>query len=101
MFCDTKLAAGWYRFMGAAGAKMPTTHVPAFRCGTAFSGWLDDCHPTMEDGEARKKVCFSDKENKAATCKGTENIFVKNCGSYFIYKLGNPPGCEMRYCGTD
>ena len=77
---------------------MPTTRVPAFRCGTDWSGWLDDAHPTVEDGKVRKKVCFSDR---STGCEYTKNIFVKNCRSYFIYKLENPPTCNLRYCGTD
>ena len=36
--CDYKLPEGWYRFVGAAGTKMPTTRVPAYRCGTDWSG---------------------------------------------------------------
>nr|XP_058967977.1 uromodulin-like [Pocillopora verrucosa] len=47
--CDDLLSTGWYRFVGAAGTKMPTTRVPAYRCGTDWSGWLDDVHPTVED----------------------------------------------------
>ena len=39
-----------YRFVGTAGTKMPTTRVPAYRCG---SGWLDDAHPTVEDGKLK------------------------------------------------
>ena len=49
--CDNQLAEGWYRFVGAAGTKMPTTRVPAYRCGTHWSGWLNGSHPTVEDGE--------------------------------------------------
>ena len=48
--CDYQLPEGWYRFVGAAGTKMPTTRVPAFRCGTNWSGWLNGAHPTVEDG---------------------------------------------------
>ena len=41
VLCDIQLPEGWYRFVGAAGAKMPTTRVPAFRCGTDWpDGWL-------------------------------------------------------------
>ena len=76
---------------------MPTTRVPAFRCGTDWSGWLDGAHPTMEDGEVENTVCFSDR---STGCKYTRDIFVKNCGSYFIYKL-RPTACNARYCGTD
>ena len=85
------------RFVGDAGSKMPTTRVSAFRCGTDWSGWLDGAHPTLEDGEIRRKVCFSDR---SAGCKYSVRISVKNCGSYFIYKLLST-SCFSRYCGTD
>ena len=97
-FCDNQPFEGWYRFVGDAGTKMPTTRVPAFRCGTTWSGWLDDAHPTVEDGEAYKKVCFSDR---STGCEHSVQISVKNCGSLFIYKLIKPPKCDSRYCSTD
>ena len=75
---------------------MPTTRVPRQRCGTVNSGWLNGAHPTVEDGEVRRSVCFSDGH---AGCKHPKYISVKNCGSYFIYKLV-PPTCYSRYCGT-
>ena len=96
--CDDLLPEGWYRFVGAAGTKMPTMRVPAFRCDTDFSGWLDGTHPTMEDDKVYRKVCFSDR---VKSCKHTKTIFVKNCGSYFIYRLNTPPGCSSRYCSAD
>ena len=96
--CDKQLPVEWYRFVGAAGTKMPTTYVPAYKCGTDWSGWLDDAHPTVEDDEVQKMVCFSDR---SPGCKHTKKISVKNCGSYFIYKLHQPTSCNMRYCGTD
>ena len=99
--CDYKLPGGWYRFVGAAGTKMPTTRVPAYRCGTDWSGWLDGAHPTVQDGEVQMKVCFSNRLSELPVCKYSTTIFVKNCGSYFIYKLHHPPGCDSRYCGTD
>ena len=89
---------GWYRFVGDAGTKMPTTRVPAYRCGTNWSGWLDGAHPTVEDGEIQRKVCFSDRSQD---CRHLAKIFVKNCGSYFIYKLFRSAVCPSRYCGTD
>ena len=95
--CDSQLSEGWYRFVGDAGTKMPTTRVPAYRCDTDFSGWLDGAHPTVEDSEIRRIVCFSDR---STGCKYSKGIFVKNCGSYFIYRLQTPP-CPSRYCGTD
>ena len=98
VLCDNQLPEGWYRFVGAAGTKMPTTRVPAHRCGTDWSGWLITAHPTVEDGEVRRTVCFSDR---STGCKQSRDISVKNCGSYFIYKLLKPPYCDSRYCGTD
>ena len=95
--CDSQLPEGWYRFVGAAGTKMPTMRVPAYRCGTVQSGWLDDDHPTVKNGEVQKTVCFTDR---TTGCKIKRKIPVKNCGSYFIYKL-YPPACFSRYCGTD
>ena len=77
---------------------MPTTRVPAFRCGTDWSGWLMTAHPTVEDGIVPAVVCFSDR---SVGCQYVKNIFVKNCGSYFIYKLQQLSTCESRYCGTD
>ena len=77
---------------------MPTTRVPAYRCGTNWSGWLHGVHPTVEAGEVDGKVCFSDR---STGCKDTRKIFVKNCGSYFIYKPHHPSFCHFRYCSTD
>lgn len=96
--CDNKLREGWYRFVGAAGTKMPTKRVPAYRCGTVWPGWLVGANPTVEDGEVSRKVCFSDRDSG---CRGTNVITVKNCGSYYIYKLIRPPACYMRYCATN
>ena len=98
LLCDNQLPEGWYRFVEAAGTKMPTTRVPAFRCGTNWSGWLDGAHPTTEDSEVSRKVCFS---GRRISCQYIITISVKNCGSYFIYELFHPPGCASRYCGTD
>ena len=77
---------------------MPTTRVSAFKCGTVHSGWLDGAHPTVEEGKVHRTVCFSDR---STGCKYLKKIFVKNCGSYYIYKLFDPRRCSVRYCGTD
>ena len=95
--CDWKLY-GWYRFVGAAGTKMPTTSVAPFRCDTAYSGWLHGTHPTVEHGVVYRRVCFS---NIISDCDFKTQISVKNCSSYYIYKLHPPPRCGSRYCGTD
>ena len=77
---------------------MPTERVQAFRFGTNWPGWLTTTHPTVEDGEVRGVVCFSDRSTSRQYSK---KICVKKCGSYFIYKFFQPPNCDSRYCGTD
>ena len=54
-------------------------------------------YPIVEDGNVCRKVCFSNRWND---CKTSTDTFVKNCGSYFIYKLHRPPSCNSRFCGT-
>nr|XP_058972479.1 uromodulin-like [Pocillopora verrucosa] len=88
----------WYRFAGDAGTKMPTQCVPDNRCGAVYSGWLKGGHPTLADGEVFSKVCFT---RGGDCCMKSRDIKVKDCGSYFIYKLRKVPGCALRYCGTD
>ena len=82
--CDSQLRKEWYRFVGAAGTRMPTERVQAFRCGTNWPGWLTTTHPTVEDGEIRGMVCFSDR---STGCQYSKKIFKKKCGSYFIYNF--------------
>ena len=77
---------------------MPTQCVPDFRCGTVFPGWLKGGHPTQADGEVYSEVCFT---RRADCCKKSMNIKVKDCGSYFIYKLQKVYACDLRYCSTD
>ena len=96
--CDSLLLEEWYRFEGEAGTKMPTMPVSGYHCNTAFPGWLDGAEPTVGDGEVIRKVCFA---KRTEFCEYSKRIMMKNCGSYFIYKLGQPPICNSRYCGTD
>ena len=98
VLCDSQLRKGWYRFVGAAGTRMPTERVEAFSCGTNWPGWLTTTHPTVEEGEFRGVVCFSDR---STGCQYSKTIFVKKCGSYIIYNFFQPPNCDSRYCGTD
>jgi len=94
--CDTDLN-GWYRFHGAAGTKMVTKCPPMDHCDASIPVWLSEDHPTMAEGIVLRKVCV----NKFGCCKESFTIQVKNCGSYYIYKLVYPGHCEARYCSTD
>jgi len=94
--CDDNLN-GWYRFQGAAGTKMVTTCPPTDRCDAVYPIWLSGSHPTVAEGKVTRNVCI----NKSKCCDIFFPIEVKNCSSYYIYKLGKPTGCPARYCSTD
>ena len=95
--CDDTLN-GWYRFQGAAGKKMATACPPVKRCDVDYPAWLSEDHPTVAEGTVTRKVCI---HNYVACCDKSVFIQVKNCSSYYIYKLRNPVLCDTRYCGTD
>ena len=101
--CDQQLSGGWYRFEDAAGNRMPTECITNNRCGTLSPGWIDVNDtplPGEDDGEKGGiKVCFP---RGRKCCKESSFISVKNCGSYYVYRLRRTPGtCPKRYCGTD
>ena len=50
---------GWYRFVGAAGARMPDKCISRYKCNTVLSGWSNDDHPSEDDNEISRRVCFS------------------------------------------
>ena len=87
--CD-KTLNGWYRFEGAAGTKMVTTCPLMDRCDALF--------PTVAEGRVARRVCIHWFEG---CCDRSLFIQVKNCGSYYIYKLFHPGDCPARYCSTD
>ena len=95
--CDWKLATRWYRFQGAAGDRMSDKCVLNFRCGTRHPGWLNGTHPTIADGVVTRTVCFS---GKRSCCWWRNIIKVKNCSSFFVYKLQKTPWSHLRYCGN-
>ena len=95
--CDDNLVTGWYRFHGAAGDQMADKCVLKYRCGTWYPGWLNGTHPTVAEGVVTRKVCYSIHYN---CCYWSNNIKVKNCGSYYVYELQKPPDCNLRYCGN-
>ena len=96
--CDNGLASGWYRFGGGAGTKLATSCTPKHRCQTDKTGWMNGAHPTVADGKVKRKVCFS--HDGSSCCLWSNYIEVINCGWYYVYKLGPPPQCNARYCGT-
>jgi len=96
--CDNELRnKGWHRFQGAAGTKMATKSPGFYKCGTPHPAWLDGAHPTVAEGRVRRYVCI----NKRGECGVRTSVDVKNCTSYYVYKLYPLNDCHFRYCGTD
>ena len=94
--CDKNLTEDWYRFSAWAGTNMPTHCLPNHRCSTDLPGWMDGAHPTADEGVVSRKVCFSGYDN---CCYRNITINVRNCSSFFVYRLKPVSYCNSRYCG--
>ena len=96
--CDRDyLIPDWYRFQGAAGDRIADKCVPERRCGTRAPGWMKGNHPTVPEGVVTRKVCYHIYND---CCFWSNNITVKNCGGYFVYKLEWRLHCFAGYCGN-
>lgn len=87
----------WYRFTGEAGDRMPTQCVPRRHCGTHAPGWLQGSHPLVGEGVVKRTVCFSWRWD---CCFWKQEVSVRNCGGFYVYRLQPPPVCRLRYCGN-
>ncbi|XP_027055462.1 pancreatic secretory granule membrane major glycoprotein GP2-like [Pocillopora damicornis] len=96
--CDDEIEEAWYRFTGAAGSKMPGSPSNEKICGTHAPGWLNGRHPSVAEGKVSREVCFN---WVGKNCFFKANIEVRNCESFFVYKLVKTPDCNLRYCGSD
>ena len=97
--CDWNLETGWYRFQGAAGDRMLDKCVFRLmpRCVIYAPSWLNDPHPTVTDGVVTRKVCY---HGPRSCCDWDNIIKVKNCSSYYVYKLQKTRNGCYRYCGN-
>lgn len=95
--CDKNLKPGWYRFQKPAGNLMASKCLPSARCGTVVTGWLSSPHPKMTDGIVNGKVCYSWKSD---CCKWDQDIKLRNCGRFYVYKLAGTQACPMGFCGS-
>ena len=95
--CDSNLPFGWYRFSGSAGSQMATSCVGKNRCSSHAPGWLSTPHPSKDDGIVSGTVCF---HWDSGCCHWSRNIRVRNCSGFYVYELGPPPTCWLRYCGN-
>ena len=87
----------WYRFGGESGTQMLTTCIPIRHCNTNAPGWLlNGTHPELHEGIVPRRVCFHWLND---CCYFKTDIRVRSCGSFYVYELGRPSGCHLRYCG--
>lgn len=98
--CDLNLPAGWYRIGGGAGRQMPTSCQAGGQCNTDFPGWLYGMHPKKEDGCIQTHVCFGDSK-KNNCCAYKRPALVRNCGTFYVYKLRPTTACNQRYCAME
>lgn len=95
--CDKGLTPGWYRFENPAGDQMASKCLKSGICGTVVTGWLSSPHPSMADGIVNGKVCFGWESD---CCKWDQDIKLRNCGRFYVYKLAGTKACQMRFCGS-
>ena len=88
------------RFDGGAGKAMANSCVPYGRCGTSQTGWFDGHLPNVEDDIQPGAVCFNDGSGGCCSSRLERDIFVRNCGGFYVYKLpSSTNGCFKAYCG--
>ncbi|XP_072894692.1 uncharacterized protein [Hemitrygon akajei] len=92
---DGKLEVGWYRFNSSGGRMISETVFPEARCSGVIPGWLNGSHPSVEEGEVTRTVCFTWRD---FTCYWRREIKVKNCCRYFVYQLKPAPCSSAVYC---
>lgn len=95
--CDDNLTESWYRFQ--EGRQMNTNCAKFHSCDTERAGWLVGGHPSAEDGRVTKKVCFG-RTAPSCTCAYHTYIQVRNCGSFYVYKLKPITVCKDTYSAS-
>jgi len=94
--CDAVLVEGWYRFI--KGRRMSDPCAKFHACNTDVPGWLVGGHPSVSAGRVTRKVCFGSKSSSSCPCTYHTYIKVRNCGSFYVFKLKPAPECTLRYC---
>lgn len=99
--CDHKQLDenSWYRFTGAAGNAMADKCLDPWKCQTLSTGWYNGSYPKIEDGIQSGPVCFS-WNGKCCPPESKVTVGIRNCSSFFVYKLKNDIKCVKAYCGN-
>jgi hypothetical protein len=86
---------GWFRFDSLGGVILANCAVPENSCSTQASGWYSGVYPSTAGGTTNGTVCFN---WYYGTCSYTATASVTNCNGYYVFYLGPPPQCNLRYC---
>ena len=76
---------------------MASSCPPMQRCGTHAPGWLNGSHPLVAEGAVQRQVCF---HWSGGCCQWQNNIQVRNCSGYYVYRLKSTGFCSLPYCGS-
>ena len=89
----------WFAFNGSAGDLIATSCVASNHCGTSVPGWMLGRHPSVVEGVVRRFACFSQKQQ---CCMYSVSMRVRNCSSFYVYKLDSMPSLSVsfRLCGA-
>nr|XP_006818865.1 PREDICTED: von Willebrand factor D and EGF domain-containing protein-like [Saccoglossus kowalevskii] len=98
LICDDNFPWQWYRFVSGAGGEMTNIDdLPNYSCGTEIPLYMDGTHPVGNQTEWR----IACGNFLGTRCFTKYPMQVKNCGDYFVYKLGSVE-CTRAYCaGTE
>ena len=78
------------------GFQMADQCVKLFHCGTHATGWLKNGHPTQSEGAVAREVCFHWRDD---CCYFRQQIMVRRCEHFYIYKFPRMDISYLRYCG--
>ncbi|KAM3605039.1 uncharacterized protein V6R79_019661 [Siganus canaliculatus] len=97
--CDDSFTGQeWYRLLlNNTNARIPEYCVDQFRCGTQAPMFLTTPHPTAPGEIVERSVC--NHWDGDCCYFDSVNIHVKLChGDFYVYKLVQPPICNLAYC---
>lgn len=103
--CDINLPTGWYRIQyNGVDHKipnycpLPNVDVPLI-CGSHVPMWYNGPMPQNAGDVTSGRACGNWYGN-CCHFEVPDDIQVKNCGSYFIYRLESTPFCNTTYCAV-
>jgi len=92
--CDSGLAPNWYRVQD--GYDIATSPAYGGGCSTQGGGYWPNALPTSPGETISGKWCFA---YVGSSCHHTQSTgYVTHCGTYFVWYLLTPAGCNYAYC---